>query len=48
MIQRSQSIHLRQPYFESDQNTDGQFLFDNDTHRGNDTVAIYHMENNTT
>ena len=28
--QRSQSIHLRQPYLESDQNTVGQFLFDKD------------------
>ena len=26
--QRSQSIHLQQPYLESDQNTVGQFLFD--------------------
>ena len=26
--QRSQSIHLKQPYLKSDQNTVGQFLFD--------------------
>ena len=28
--QRSQSIHLQQPYLESDQNIVGQFLFDNE------------------
>ena len=36
--QRSQSIHLQQPYLESDQNTVGQFLFDKE--RGKERVAL--------
>ena len=44
-IQRSQSMHLQQPYLESDQNTVGPFLFDKEKKELLFTICVASLQN---
>ena len=46
--QSSQSIHLQQPYIESEQNTLGQFLFDKENIEENKKLLFTILEKKTT